>query len=394
MVTTDPQAGTKKRRRGAGEGAIYQRASDGRWVGSVDLGWHGGKRRRRVIYGDTRKEVADRLKELHTQQQAGALLAADRQTVASFLDRWLEDVVKPTRRIRTYEAYCQLTRLYITKTIGHHRLDRLTPQHVQAMMTGQVKAGLSPRTAQFTRAVLRRALGQAVKWGMVPRNVAALVDPPPARQIEITPLTTDQCKLLLDAAKGDRFEALYRLTLSLGLRLGEVLGIRWQDVDLEGKTVRIMQSVQRTDHALIIADLKTERSRRTLPLTPSLATLLKAERANQRLTRLAAGDRWRDHGLVFTSRYGTPIEPRNVQHRFKVVLAQAGLPPIRFHDLRHSAASLLLAQGVQQRVVMEILGHSQIATTMNTYAHVMPEAKRSAIADLDRLLPVAHDSTA
>lgn len=207
-----------------------------------------------------------------------------------------------------------------------------------------------------------------------------------------TQLSPTQCHQLLDTARGNHFEALYRITLSLGLRLGEVCGLRWADVDLEARTVRVIQSVYRHEGKLIVDELKTPESRRPLPLSAALVSALKAQRAASRLGRLAAGERWRDSGLVFTSHYGTPLEPRNVQASFKRLLQAAELPPIRFHDLRHSAASLLIVQGHHARVSMELLGHSEIGTSMDVYGHVRMDTQHAAVDDLDRLFLAVSDS--
>ncbi len=288
-------------------------------------------------------------------------------------------------------------RLYLTPALGRHQLAKLQPEHVQTLMNQMLEAGgkdgqgLSPRTVQRARAVLRRALNQALKWGMVPRNVATLVDPPRSRTPRFTTLRPEQGRVLLDAARGDRFEALYRVALSLGLRQGEALGLRWEDVELQAGTLRVAVALQRFDGKLQLVEPKTDRSRRVLSVPTALVSALKAHRARQLQERLLAGDRWRDSGLVFTSRIGTPLEPRNVTRAYKALLTRAGLPDIRFHDLRHSCASLLVAQGLHPRVVMETLGHSQISLTMNTYAHVLADVQREAAVTMDRLFPEAAD---
>jgi integrase len=385
------------KRRGNGEGSIYRRESDGIWCTSVDLGYVNGRRKRKVIYGKTRKEVAEKLKVVLRDQQQGLPIVVERQTVAQYLARWLADVVRPSVRPRTYQSYAMHVRLYLTPALGHYQLAKLRPEHVQAMMNQMLEAGgkdgqgLSPRTVQYARAVLRRALNQALKWGMVPRNVATLVDPPRSRTPRFTTLTPEQGRMLLDAARGDRLEALYRVALSLGLRQGEALGLRWEDVDLQAGTLRVAVALQRVDGKLQLVEPKTDRSRRTLFLPTALVNALKAHRTRQLQERLLAGDRWRDSGLVFTSRIGTPLEPRNVTRAYKALLTRAGLTDIRFHDLRHSCASLLVAQGLHPRVVMETLGHSQISLTMNTYAHVLAEVQREAALTMDRLFPDAAD---
>jgi integrase len=375
------------KRRGHGEGAIYQRESDGLWCTSVDLGIINGKRRRKVIYGKTRKEVADKLKALHRDQLLGTNLNAEQLDIGGFLDRWLEQVVAVRNRPRTHGSYSDIARLYLKPHIGKLTLLKLTPEHVQSMLNALSAQGLSPRTVTYIRAVLRKALNQALRWGHIARNVATLVDVPAARRKAIVPLTQAQARALLNAVKGHRLEALYRLTLSLGLRRGEALGLRWQDVDLEHKTLRVVMALQRFKGKLVLDAPKTRSSARQLPLPDVLVSVLRAHRAAQEVERVEAGDAWQEHGLVFPSRTGTPTEPRNLVRHFKGALRAAGLPEsTRFHDLRHSCATFLIAQGVHPRVVMEILGHSQIGITMDTYGHVLPETQRDAVDGITELL--------
>ncbi len=296
-----------------------------------------------------------------------------------------------------------MVRLYLKPMIGSHQLVKLTPQHVQAMMNamlttgGKKGTGVSPRTVQYTRAVLRRALGQALKWGLVSRNVATLVDPPRVERHEMRAFDPAEAQRFLDGVRGDRLEALYTVALSLGLRQGEALGLRWQDVDLDTGTLRVAVTLQRLNRQKpCLAEPKTRQSRRTLPIPSPLATQLRAHRKRQLEDRLLAGERWNgdDWNLVFANRVGGPLDPTHVVKAFKQHLTRAGLPDIRFHDLRHSCASLLVAQGTHPREVMEILGHSTITLTMNTYSHVMPQAKRTAIDALSGVLftmPAAGD---
>jgi integrase len=378
------------RRRGKGEGSIGRRKEDGLWYARIDLGRDtAGKRRSRTVYSRTRRGAAEALQALLHDRRQGLPVAADRQTVGAFLGHWLAESVAPSVRPRTHESYAQLVRSYITPAIGHRHLCKLEPDHVQDLVNGLLASGKSARTARYTLAVLRRALGRAVLWGRVPRNVALLVAPPPLTRQERVVLTAEQGRALLAAARGHRHEALYRVALSLGLRIGEVLGLRWEDVDLDAGTLRVAQAVQRVGGKLVISAPKTPRSRRILPLPTSLVRALATRRDRQRADRERAGERWREWGLVFTTRAGTPLEPRNTVRAFKALLAQAELPDIRFHDLRHSCASLLVAAGHHPRVVMETLGHSQIGITMEVYSHVYTGAQDAVAETMDALFPDA-----
>ncbi len=369
-------------KRGQNEGTIYKRA-DGRWEGALTLPGTGGKRKR--VYGKTQREVREQLTALRRDLDQGMPVVTERQTVGQFLDRWLVDVVKPHKSPKTAVSYAQVTRLYLAPTLGQHLLTKLEPRHVQAMMNGMVERGLAPRTVQYARAILRKALNQALKWGYVARNVATLVDPPKVKRHEITPLDASHAGRFLDAARNDRLRALFTVGVALGLRQGELLGLRWEDVDFATGTLTVRKQLQRIDGKPQLVDLKTERSRRTLPLPAVTASALRAHRARQVQDRLLAGSRWQDWGLVFASTIGTPLDPRNLTDRYKALLAQAGLPNIRFHDMRHSCASLLIAQGVPLEIVSRILGHSQISLTMNTYVHLLPQAQQQAADAMDRL---------
>ncbi len=375
----------KRRKRGQNEGGCYQR-KDGRWEATITVAVVDGKPRRKSYYGRTKAEAMAAMRAAQRERDAGLPVDVPRQTVAQFLDRWLADVVKPSVAPKTYSSYAETVRVHIKPALGHHRLPKLSPQQVQELLSAKSAAGLSPRTVGYIRTVLRIALNRAVKWGVVARNVAALTDPPRGVRTERSPLTPEQARALLAAAEGDRLEALYRVAVALGLRLGEALGLRWEDVDLDAGALRVRFALQRIDGKLALKAPKTEKSRRALTMPPSLVAALRAHRVRQLEERLVAGSRWVDSGLVFTNTIGGPLEPSNVLKGFKRLLASAGLPDQRFHDLRHCAASLMLAQGVPMRVVMDVLGHSQMATTADLYSHVMPAAHREVAGAMDRIL--------
>jgi integrase len=396
-----------QRRRGRGEGSIYQRP-DGRWCAMIDLGFINGKRKRKYVYGATRKDVVAKLKAAHQAQAAGVNLAAERITLAAFLDRWLAEVVSKRNKIRTIDGYTQIVQDHLKPHLGQYQLDKLLPEHVQAMLNRLAEEGRKYHTVRNIRAVLQRALNQAMRWQYVSRNVATLVDVPryvhtdpadPARgqnqDFTIQPLDEQQARRLLHAVAGHRLEAIYRVALSLGLRAGEVLGLRWSDIDVTRASLRITGAIQRLRGKLVRTTTKTSASARAIDIPPVLLGQLKRRQTLQAQERLDAGERWREHDLVFTTTNGTPIDPRNLTRHFKRVLQQAGLPhTIRFHDLRHSCATLLIAQGVHPRVVMEILRHTQISTTMNTYAHVLPRLQRDATTKIEELFaePPAEDA--
>jgi integrase len=254
------------------------------------------------------------------------------------------------------------------------------------MLTAILDKGLSARTAKYAHAVLRRALGQAQRWGMVTRNVATLVEPPKAVRPEVRALAPHEVHALLDAAKGDRFEAILTVAIAVGLRRGEALGLRWSDIDLDAAVVRVRRALVFVDGDLRFVDPKTKRSRRTIPLPSVSVQALREHRRRQAAKRLVAGPDWTDQDLVFQSATGGPMDPNNLGRHFRALCDRAGIGRVRLHDLRHTCASLLLAQNVHPRVVMEILGHSGIAITRDTYSHVLPELQREAADRMDQAL--------
>lgn len=368
----------KKRKRGQGEGSIYKR-KDGRWNAVVNLGYQNGKLRRKYLYGKTRSEVADKLAtELHNNQQ-GISVIPERQTVRQFLERWLTDCVKPSVRPATFISYDQQVRVHIAHQLGHIQLTKLSPQQIQAYMNDRLKAELSPKTVKYHLSILRMALGQALKWNLVARNAAMLVDPPRVAKYEVQAITPEQARIFLQAIQGDRLEALFTVALSLGLRRGEALGLRWADIDFQNRTLRVNQSLQRLEGRLQITELKTKSSRRILDLPETLINKLREHRTRQLEEKMLTGPHWQETGLVFTSGIGTPVDPRHVKRRLDPLLKKAKLPHFRVHDLRHFCASLLLAQGVPLKVVSDILGHSQIGITADLYTHVLPSLRKEAI---------------
>jgi integrase len=366
-------------RRGNSEGSIYQRG-DGRWCAVVHIGYEGGHRRRRAFYGKTRQEAIYKLQAARRSLADSLPLPSQRRTVGDFLETWLDNAAMKVRP-RTLQRYREIVRLQLIPSLGRIPLVKLTPEHVDQMMKAALATGASPCTVSHQRAVLRTALNVAMRRGLLGRNVASLTDPPRVPQREVRPLSRADARVLLEAARGDRLEALFTVALAVGLRQGEALGLRWPDVDLDAGTLTIQRSLQRVGGEWLFLEPKTARSRRTLPLPGPVVAALREHRARQLQERLRIGpawegERWGD--LVFTDEAGGPLSGFHVRRRFYALLAVAGLPPMRYHDLRHGAASLMAAQGVPIRTAMEILGHSQISTTANIYAHVAPELTREA----------------
>lgn len=367
-------------RRGNNEGTIRKRP-DGRWEARLTVAG-----RQRSVYGKTRDEVARKMRSAQRQVDQGIPLPDERQTVAQFLERWLRDSVQPRVAPRTYTSYAMHVRQHLVPGIGKIPLAKLQPGHVQKLLNEKLASGLSPASINRIRSTLRAALNQACKWSEVTRNVATLVDLPKEEHSEIEPLTPQQARVFLEHVRGHAWEALFVVALATGLRQGELLGLTWQDVDLDAGHLTVRNALQRLDGTLKLVSPKTAQSKRTIVLAETAVLALRGQRAQQNRNRLKAGERWQETPYVFTTGIGTPLDGSEVTRGFQRLLTAAGLPRKRFHDLRHSCATFLLAQGVSHRDIMAILGHSGITVTMNTYAHVLPETQRDAARRMDSVL--------
>lgn len=378
-------------KRGNGEGSIYQRVSDGKWVGSITL----ENRKRKVIYGKTRKEVQEKLKAaLHAQQQ-GTLITARQQTLKQYIEDWLENTHRQNIRPRSYERYEEIVRLHIVPAIGNIPLQKLTPQRLQKLYSDKLKEGCSAVTVIAIHNLLHKALDNAVRWELVAQNVCKKVSPPRRVRPEMKSLTPDQVQKLLEAARGHPQEALFILALSTGMRRGELLGLKWQDINFTEGTLQVRRVLSRVPTKMveqigqryIEAEPKTPKSRRSIALAAVGLDALKLHRERQLKMREKAAEAWEDHDYVFCTPTGKYLTPgHNALVQLKMLLEKAGLPDIRFHDLRHSAASMLLSMGTHPKVVQELLGHSQISMTMDIYSHVLPSMQREAMSKLDAVL--------
>jgi integrase len=369
------------RRRGRGEGSIYRRASDGRWVAALFM----DDGRRVVRRASSRKDAAAKLELLLKARAEGHALAAERGT-AAFLNEWLA-IMKHTVAPGTFERYEQYIRVHAIPALGRIRLGRLTPQHFQRLYQDKLAAGLSPTTVSHLHTVLHGAFAEAVRWGLLPRNVVSLVRPPRKAHVEVVALTVEQARALLAAAAGNRFEALLMLAVKTGMRRGELLALRWEDVELDRGMLQVRGTLRRTREGLTFGAPKTAASRRKVVLSPSSVAALRRHRARQEEERHGIGDLWLDLGLVFPNTLGRPMEPRDLlANVYRPLLEHAGLAPVTFHVLRHTAATLLLSEGEHPKVVQELLGHAQVSITLDRYSHMTPRLMSNAAALMDRLL--------
>ncbi len=368
------------RRAASGESSIYK-DEDGRWHGYVSMGLKkNGRRDRRHVSGMRRADVVAKVRELERKRDAGTAGAAGKApTVREWLEHWLDTIAARKVRPSTLVRYRQLVSNQLVPGIGHHRLDRLQPEHVEKLYSNLQERGLSPASVLQAHRVLSRALKVAMQRDKVARNVCALVDAPSVERDEVRPLSGQDARCVLEAARGRRNAARWSVALALGLRQGEALGLTWDAVDLDAGTLAVRQALQRQPgKGLVLVQPKSRAGRRTVALPGPLRDALRAHRAAQAAERIAAGSVWEDNDLVFCQENGRPLDPRSDHRAWRALLAEAKVRPARLHDARHTAASLLLQQGVPARVAMEILGHSQISLTLGTYSHVVPELAEDA----------------
>jgi integrase len=371
------------KKRGNGEGSISRRKAGG-WMAQYAVHTAEG-RKRRTIYGKTRAEVATKLSKALSDREGGLVFDAGGLTVGKYLDRWLADSVKDTVRQTTYQGYERIVRLHIKPSLGRIKLKDLTVVHVRGAYRERLDAGLSPRMVQLVHVILHKALKQAVADGLIPRNTTEVVKAPRPEKKEITPLSHEQARSLLRAAQGERFEALYVLAVTTGMRQGELLGLKWEDVDLEAGTLQVRRTLSTaTGGGLKFGAPKTSKSRRSIKIPATALLPLKRHRRAQLEERMKLAGLFEDHGLIFPSRAGKPVYRQDLITRsFKPLLRRARLPNIRFHDLRHTCATLLLSKGVHAKFVQELLGHANISITLDTYSHVLPGMGDAAAGAMD-----------
>jgi len=371
-----------KKKRGNNEGSIRKRA-DGRFEARITL--ENGKRK--SIYKDTRQEVAQVMNQAHHDITEGLPIVEERQRLEQYLTIWLE-TVRYKLKDTSFQRYHQQIHLHILPTLGRVVLAKLTAQQVQSFYASLLKKGLSTTTVQHLHTIFHSALKDAVRLGLLQRNVTDLVHVPRRAHHEMVTLSEIDVRRFLIAAKGDRYEALYVLAISTGIRLGELLGLRWEDVNFEQAYLVIRGSVQRVENHFTIANPKTSHSRRRIALSRNVATALKEHLVRQEEEKQVFGIGWDStYNLVFPNSLGKIMKPSNLsQGYFQRVLKKAGLSHIRFHDLRHTAATLLLGRGVNPKVVSEMLGHSQISITLDVYSHITPHMQEGAALVMDNVL--------
>jgi len=386
------------KKRGNNEGTITKR-KDGLWMAQITIGRdpQTGKPKRATFYAKTRQAAAEQLAKALRERQQGTFVAPHKLTLGEWLDTWLWEYKKPKLRPSTFDSYEMLTRCHLKPALGYMPLRDLRPEHLQHFYNEELQQGASARTVRYCHILLHGALAHAEKHQLVARNVSKFTERPRAVRKEMHTLTLDQLtEKLLPAIAKDRLFAAIFLAFGAGLRRGELLALRWRDVDVKAGTLHVRQTLVRiTNHGatraegrtrLIFQEPKTSPSRRTVPIPEECLAALKQHKAQQAEEKLLLGQAYQDHGLVFCQANGKPIDPRNFLRYFDKIIEQAGLPPSRVHDARHTFATLMLELGESPKTVQTMLGHSRVAITLDIYSHVSLELEKKAAAKLNAAL--------
>jgi len=373
--------------RGNGEGSIYQRSSDGRWIGALTIGYSSnGRLLRKTVSAKTRSEVVRKLKSLQRQFDEGLPLPDATLTVAQLLNSWYSDVLRHQVAPSASSNYKSVADCHIIPVLGRKLVVKLTTADVDRLISQKMDSGLSVSSVQRIRFVLAQAIDQGIRWGSVSRNVARLSRAPKAKRSEGRTLTPAQARTLLEALNGHRNEVLYVLMLTTGLRRGEALGLQWKDFDRELATISVRRQLKREGGVLVLSDTKTSRSRRSVNIPVRLVRALESQEIRQAEECRRVGADQEAMDFIFTSSAGTPLDPRNLNREFHDICAKAGLGHWHPHELRHSAASLMLAQGVKLQVVSEVLGHSSIRMTADVYGHILAPDREAAAKAMSSVL--------
>ncbi len=369
-------------------GSIRKRGKS--WAVIYDAGRDPVTGKRRQVWRTVRGTKADAQRELARLQHLSATgidIAPERLTVNQYLERWLVDYASARVAPSTLIRYRGLLRVHVAHRIGGQLLARLKPIHLQEVYSAMLRDGSAPRTVLHVHRVLHEALDRAVKWDLIHRNPVDAVDPPRPAKHDAPALTVDQVNAIIREASTTPYGGVVQVAVMTGLRQGEVLGLRWADVALDRAVLSVRQSAQRLPgEAISFRQPKTHRSQRPVSLSPALVAFLRAHRLSQLEHRLLLGAAYDDHDLVFATALGTPIDAGNLRRAWTAIAAAAGLRGLRFHDLRHAHATLLLSAGVHPKVVSERLGHSSVTLTLDTYSHVLPSMGLEAAAKLDTML--------
>lgn len=372
-------------------GSIRKREKGGKtsWEVTIDEGLdeHGKRKRRFLTIRGTKRDAQQALRRLLTDADKGLPVATAKCSLTEFLQSWLKNYAETNVGPKTLEGYKEKLRNYVIPKLGTIPLPKLSPQHIQGVYGDMTAKGLSPATIIQTHRILREALSHAIKWGLIARNVCDATDPPKLIRPEMKTLDEHGLQRLIGAASGAPYGAVFFLAIHTGMRRSELLGLRWKAVDLNSKTLSVVETLQRVKgKGLTVLPTKTHRSRRLIPLSPNAAALLSGLKAKRKEQLEVLGLDWDEAEHVFCYADGTPFRPDAITHAFHDLIKQSSLPSVRFHDLRHSYASLLLKSKIHPKVVSELLGHSTTTITMDVYSHVLPGLQEEAAEKFEEML--------
>lgn len=391
------------KRRAHGEGHIYQR-KDGRYEGKVTITIDSetGKQKFKSVYGKSRKEVAEKMAELLSQKREFGFIETKKILFKEWLDRWLNDYMKMTLRPTTWALYETISRVHIVPLLGDIPLTKLKSAdfqrlYTQKMESGRVrnktdeegkiiKKGLSARTIRQIHNVIRSSLSQAVEEGLLTRNPSETVKLPRVEHFEVEPFSMEEVKKILIETQKDRYKAAYILELHTGMRRGELLGLRWADVDFLEELINVNRSLGVVSGKIILLEPKTAKGKRKVEVAKNVLDELKQHKIRQNSERLEIGELWQNNDLIFCQEDGSPINPNSFRRRFARLLERIGLPAKRFHDLRHTFASILLSEGEDIKRIQDMLGHANPRITLETYSHVMPGKKRETANKISSII--------
>ncbi|MBA4543961.1 MULTISPECIES: site-specific integrase [Thermoactinomyces] len=375
------------------KGHVRKRGS--KWCFVLDIGQdpQTGKRKQKWFSGFKTKKEAEKalIQKIHELEQ-GTFVEPAKTTLKEYMERWLEDYAKTALRPSTLQTYKTYINAHIIPTLGAITLQQLQPMHLQRfynekLTNGRVdgEGGLSPHTVRYLHVILKEALGHAVKWQLLSRNVADLADPPALGKKDIITLEPEEVTLFLDHARKDRLYIAFLLAITTGLRRGEILGLRWKDINFEAKTASIRKNLVVVNGKPVLQEPKTKGSIRSVSLPSTTIEELKKHKRIQNQEKLLAGAGYQDNDLIVATSVGTPVSPRNLLRSFYRIIKKANLPDIRFHDLRHTHATLMLKQGEHPKIVSERLGHSNTRITMDIYSHVLPNMQQEAVDRFEKM---------
>ncbi|NME98843.1 site-specific integrase [Aneurinibacillus aneurinilyticus] len=365
----------------------YFRKRGSKWSFSIDIGRNPetGKRKQKTVSGfKTKKEAEKVCAELIAQIENGSYVNASSDTFGPFILNYMETVAKQETRPSTYYSQLSVVKNHLVPELGRVKLKDLSPIHLQKFYNMKLKEGLSNNYVRKMHGVINKALNTALKWGMISKNPGSLVKPPRANKRDIHVWSMEQANHFLEFMKGKRNYIVFVLAIYTGMRRGEILALRWQDCNLDEGKLSVRQTLYGTGiDQLQFRETKTKAARRVISLPPFVVNCLKKHKTEQNEQKLRLGNAYKSLDLVVATPLGTPVEPNTMNDYFQKQTKHAGLPVIRFHDLRHTHATILLRMGENPKLVSERLGHASVTITLDTYSHVLPDMQKDLAANLE-----------